>query len=178
LPEVDAFYKFDENEGTIVSKSYGTRAFVLGVEPWSTLVCELLRRFGSAAETILFEIGQSYGASIAQQEKRMEMDDLQKSFHHLARQATIAGWGKVSISIVTRLDLKLRIQKCVFCAEFGDSDERRAVPCFFLNGVISGFSEEFFGPSSSKEIHCSSDYCEYSVKLTKKLWSGKFSENL
>jgi predicted hydrocarbon binding protein len=176
LPEVDEFYKFNENDGTIVNKSYGTRAFVLGVEPWSTLVSELFQRFGSAAEAILFEIGHSYGTSIAQQEKRANTADLEKSFRHLARQATIAGWGKVVISIISGRDLKVRIQKCIFCAEFNDSDERRAVPCFFLKGVITGFAEEFLGLSSTEELHCASDYCEFSVKLAKRLWSAKFSE--
>jgi predicted hydrocarbon binding protein len=158
------FYEIDAKEGIIVNKSAGRRAFVLGLDPWTSLVEKLSQNYGSGAEVILFGIGKSYGLSVAQEEERAgENQKLSDDF--LSRMAAIAGWGKVTIHRNSPEKLKVKVVKCVFCAGLSDSSERR-VPCFFLRGVISGVGEVLFNMAAKvEETHCGLDYCEFTVDL-------------
>jgi predicted hydrocarbon binding protein len=163
LSNTREFYEIDEKEGIIVNKRLGNRAFVLGLEPWTSLVQELFDKFGSGAEVILFDVGRSYGLSASEQEKKTDTNrELAPNF--LARQATTAGWGKIMISRDSDKSLTVKVQRCVFCAGIKNSKERN-IPCFFLRGVISGFAEVLYGPNKVEEHHCGPDFCEFRVRL-------------
>lgn len=159
------FYEIDETQGIIVSKQHGSRTFVLALEPWTALVQKLHDTFGSGAQTILYDIGKSYGNSVIEEEKgKKSGDEEELRIAFLARRATIAGWGKVEISHPSNDLYQVKIQKCVFCDGIRDP-EVKSVPCFFVRGVISGFAEALIGKNVVAEEHCGTDYCEFSVRI-------------
>jgi predicted hydrocarbon binding protein len=159
------FYKMDEGEGVMINSRVGHRAFVLGLEPWTHLIQEFYQTFGTGAVAILFEIGKTYGLSSAEEEKKSEIDR-QLTMNMLGRAAVTAGWGKATISRDSPEDFTVKLQKCIFCAGMDNSQERN-VPCFFVRGVISGFTEALFGSNRVEEVHCGSDFCEFNVKLVR-----------
>ena len=55
-------YEINEREGIIANKRLA-RVFILELDPWTSLVEQLSRTFGSGAGAILFDIGKSYGLS-------------------------------------------------------------------------------------------------------------------
>ena len=157
------FYEIDEKEGIVVNKRLGKRAFLFGVEPWTSLVHRLFETFGSGAETILFDTGKSYGISSAEEEKRTE-NDSELRINFLSRKATTAGWGKIMVARESLEGFNIKVQRCVFCSEV-DSPKEKQVPCFFLSGVISGFADVLFGPNRVREIHCGKDFCEFELRI-------------
>ncbi len=163
MSSIREFYEIDEKEGIVVNKRLGKRAFVFGVEPWTSLVHRLFETFGSGAETILFDTGKFYGISSAEEEKRTESDN-ELRINFLFRKAMMAGWGKVMVSRELPDLFNIKVQRCVFCSEV-DSPNEKQVPCFFLSGVISGFADVLFGPNKVREIHCGKDFCEFELKI-------------
>jgi predicted hydrocarbon binding protein len=166
LASTKQFYEIDETDGIIINKRSAGRAFVFGLKPWTSLIERLYERFGSGAEVILFDIGKSYGLSIAEDEKKIDPKQ-EYSEDFLAGNAAIAGWGRIKVSRGSLEELSVRVEKCVFCAGIDDSREKQ-VPCFFLRGIVAGFVEYFFNVVPRvDELHCGLDYCEFRVLLSK-----------
>jgi predicted hydrocarbon binding protein len=164
LSKAREFYEIDQAKGIIVNKRLADRAFILGLEPWTSLIKQLSRTFGSGAEVILFDIGKSYGLSAAEEEKKTGIDQ-QLTINFLSRNAMISGWGKIEVSRNSPNHLTVKVQDCVFCAGIKDPSEKR-VPCFFLRGVISGFTSVIVGPNETSENHCGEDFCEFKVSVS------------
>jgi predicted hydrocarbon binding protein len=165
LSSAQEFYDVDDEDGIIVNKRSAKRSFVLGVQEWNSLIEKLYTNFGSAAETILFHMGKSYGSSILKEESEVDLDR-EIRINRLSLEARVAGWGKVTVERKSPQDYNVKAQRCVFCSGSSETD-RREIGCFFLKGVISGFAEVLFGNSNStvEETHCGRDYCEFKVTL-------------
>jgi len=165
LTNISELYDFDAQDGVIVSRRFGLRSFVLGVKEWNLLIEEAYNKIGSAAEAILFGAGKLYGGSILEKEIEIMELNSESSLNLLCREATLAGWGKISIVQETPEEYKVRAQRCVFCSESGKTQHKK-LGCFFLSGVISGFGETLFHTNSIvMETKCEKEYCEFAVKL-------------
>jgi predicted hydrocarbon binding protein len=165
LSSAQEFYDVDYEDGIIVNKRSAKRSFVLGVKEWNSLIEKLYTNFGSAAETILFHMGKSYGSSTLKEESEVDLDR-ELTINHLSLEARVAGWGKVAVERKSPRDYNVKAERCVFCSGSSEKDHRQ-VGCFFLKGVISGFAGALFGNSSNTvdETHCGRDYCEFNVTL-------------
>jgi predicted hydrocarbon binding protein len=166
LASIREVYDFDAREGVIVNKKFGQRSFVLGVREWTSLVDKLYGLFGSGSETILFDIGKSYGSSTLGAESEIIEPNQKLTIDLLTRGAAIAGWGKFLVTQKSSDNYTIKAQRCVFCSGSSESDHKQ-VGCYFLKGVISGFAEILFPPYNTvEETYCGKDYCEFVVKLT------------
>jgi predicted hydrocarbon binding protein len=165
LANVKEQYDFDTRDGIIVNKRFGLRSFMLGVREWNSLIERLHDTFGTAAETILFEAGKSYGGSILEEEREILDPTNQLTLNLLSRDATLAGWGKITIEQISPKEYTIKNQRCVFCSG-SNKPEHKEVGCFFLMGVIAGFAKMLFHwRTQVKETRCGKDYCEFKVTL-------------
>ena len=160
-----SLYAFDAREGIITNKKLGLRGFIMGARQWNSLVEKMYERFGSAAETILFDAGKSYGSSELEGERERGDSSAEATLDLLSRTARAAGWGQVTISRDFPGEINVKVRKCVFCAEARKSNQKQ-VGCYFLGGVISGYASSLFSQQNHvDEILCGNDYCEFRVRL-------------
>ena len=170
LTDIDDFYEIDSEEGKIVNKRQGVRALILSSSVWRQIEDRLYTDFGSGASVILFDMGRSSGAAIANE---TVWSDLKRSsgrpdpfrIQHLIRNAATSGWGKMTVSGLEGDRFKVNVLKCVFCS--GRSEGKDEVSqCYFLKGVITGVAETVYGvPTKVTETHCSKEYCEFDISM-------------
>jgi predicted hydrocarbon binding protein len=150
LASIRDLYDFDPTDGIIVNKRFGLRSFVLGVREWDSLIEMAYNTLGSAAQVILFGAGKEYGRTLLEKEKETIDSNSELKLNLLSREATLAGWGKITIAKESDQYYTLKAQRCVFCSGLGDTGHKE-VGCFFLRGVISGFAEALLSASCSVE---------------------------
>src|SRR5438105_6740411 len=99
---------------------------------------------------------------MAREEKKSKNANEELTVDDLAQVATVSGWGKITVSRDSAQSLRVIARNCVFRASMKDPKERQ-IPCFFLRGIISGFTEVVHGSNQMEEMHCEPAYCEFNV---------------
>ncbi|MDA4111382.1 MAG: hypothetical protein OK439_02505 [Thaumarchaeota archaeon] len=149
------YFRVDENKGII--SGIGGRVVVLNSSAWGSLQAGMYRVFSSGASVILYDMGRTYGRSVAH--NLGESRDFNEMWPRLA---AIAGWGKFK----TKGDLKERrleitVQNCAFC----EDDKDQSHGCSFLKGVIDGTTSELYEVVHSN-MQCSgtdNHLCEFEI---------------
>ena len=157
------FYEIDGDQGSISGK-FGSnrRVFTLSATGWNAVVEKIRVRFDSGAETLLLEMGQYYGTSLALEIMKYGID-YTKAINDLLQTASYSGWGKFSVKgdLPNGKDISVIVSDCVFCHE----PNMRKSSCNFLRGIIAGMAETLYGqPFKVSETRCmasGNDCCEF-----------------
>lgn len=168
-PRLEDFYVVEYEEGTIRRrrKESNERMFLLSSKAWSFVVKKIHESFNAGGNDILFEMGQYYGFSLAQEIKKYKLP-YEEAIRILAERAAVSGWGMIYVTgdLHSGNDLRARVEKCVFCSE---RIGRVSKPgCHFFRGIISGMAQVLYNRSyRCIEIGCCATggkYCEYVLK--------------
>jgi len=170
-------YKWDEENGAILTASSKKRVFVMNAHSWDAVERYLFLNLLTGAEVLLSEMGNAYGRGIAL-DYRSVTEDPENLGSYFENLGLAAGWGRFTLSgdLHNGSKITVKVRDCVFCRD-RNASLGRGDKCSFLMGVCKGIADTVFDfPHFVYETKCcakGNDYCQIVMTREADSESGK-----